>query len=108
MQTSAKPTKTADFLTLFQIIPASLYAFRKRIKQKPLLFLLDWVAIPLLFVTFLGFWDKDGSLELKLFTFGIVLLCGAWSNYSYGISGWPLLKRTIKNFTRKTCLIQNK
>lgn len=62
MQTSAKPTKTADFLTLFQIIPASLYAFRKRIKQKPLLFLLDWVAIPLLFVTFLGFWDKDGTL----------------------------------------------
>ena len=74
MQTSAKPTKTADFLTLFQIISASLYAFRKRIKQKPLLFLLDWVAIPLLFVTFLGFWDKDGTLELKLFNFGIVLL----------------------------------
>ena len=47
METSTKPTETADFLTLFQIIPASLYAFRKRIKQKALLFLLDWVAIPL-------------------------------------------------------------
>lgn len=74
METSTKPTETADFLTLFQIIPASLYAFRKRIKQKTLLFLLDWVAIPLLFVTFLGFWDKEGSLDLKLFNFGIVLL----------------------------------
>ena len=74
METSTKLIETADFLTLFQIIPASLYAFRKRIKQKPLLFLLDWVAIPLLFVTFLGLWDKEGSIELKLFTFGIVLL----------------------------------
>ena len=46
METSTKPTETADFLTLFQIIPASLYAFRKRIKQKPLLFLLDWVGYP--------------------------------------------------------------
>lgn len=74
MQTSLNTTETANFLSLYQKAAASLYAFRKRIKQKPLLFLLDWVAIPLLFVTFLGFWDKEGSLELKLFNFGIVLL----------------------------------
>lgn len=74
MQTSLNTTETANFLSLYQKAATSLYAFRKRIKQKPLLFLLDWVAIPLLFVTFLGLWNKEGTLELKLFTFGIVLL----------------------------------